>query len=509
MRDVLRLAVVAGVLLLGLSGWVLGGYPGAAVALALGTALLVVPWRGQPAWSWAGQYLRRRRRFEWVEPVTVANDRSGGGVRYQDDVAVVAVQVLGRAHAPTLVVGSTTTETANVLDLARLVPAMKQSLGLVIESMSVLSLGSRRGTTGDYPRVYDTLIGTSPYAGQRETWLQIRIRSLDNGDALGCRPTVGTAALAVAQRVAAQLRRQAIRARVATATDIVELERRLGAAALEPHNRRWHTLRGDGGWLTTYAYLPGDLRSDVLAQAWALPADGIVQNLTLFPDGEACATVTVRTAQPPTAAPSVTVRTLPGQQARAAAANLCGPRPPLHGVHRGALSAGVRLPVGPSGVLIGKLETGDRLLLPLSDPGEHTRVHIAAADTIAKRIVIRLAGAGERLTVHTRDRDRWNSVRMPQITVVDGARPVAGTTVSVVDGSVAPAPRPNTVVSVGPAYSAAGASADVLIEQTGPAMVEVTAAGQRYQVEVEFFRAENRYVTTESVCAAAELEMVE
>ena len=509
MRDVGRLAVTTGVLLLGLSGWAIGGYPGAAIALALGLALLVLPWRGQPAWSWVEHYLRRRRRFEWVEPVTVVNDRSGGGVRYQDDVAVVAVQVLGRAHTPTMVVGSTTTETANVLDLAGLVPVMRQSLGLGIESLSVLSVGSRRGTTGDYPRVYDTLIGTSPYAGQRETWLQIRIRSLDNADALGCRPTVGTAALAVAQRVAAQLRRQAIRARVATATDMVELERRLGKAALEPHNRRWHTLRGDGGWLTTYAYLPGDLRSDVLAQAWTLRADGIVQNLTLFPDGQACATVTVRTAQPPTAAPSVTVRTLPGQQARAVAADLCGPRPELRGVHRGALTAGVRLPIGPSGVLIGKLAAGDRLLLPLSDAGEHTRVHIAADDAIAKRIVIRLAGAGERLTVHTRDLDRWNSVRMPQIAVVDSARPAAGTTVSVVDGSVAPAPRPNTVVSVGPTGSAGGVTADILIEQIAPAMVEVTAVGQRYQVEVELFRAENRYVTAESLWAAAELEMAE
>lgn len=98
---------------------------------------------------------------------------------------------------------------------------------------------------------------------------------------------------------------------------------------------------------------------------------------------------------------------------------------------------------------------------------------------------------------------------MPQIAVVDGARPVSGTTVSVVDGSVAPAPRPGTVISVGPPESAARVTADVVIEQIGPAAVEVSAAGKRYRVDVELFRAENRYVTAQSPWEVAELEMAE
>jgi type VII secretion protein EccE len=124
--------------------------------------------------------------------VTVANDRSGGGVRYQDDVAVVD-QVLGKQYQPTYSQDQRRQETTNTLDVGRLIPAMHQSLGLNIESISVISAGARRRSTGDYPRVYDTLIGTPPYAGQRETWLVIRIRALDNGDALRWRPTVGTA----------------------------------------------------------------------------------------------------------------------------------------------------------------------------------------------------------------------------------------------------------------------------------------------------------------------------
>lgn len=509
-RQSVQLAVILGVLLLGFLGWSVGGYTGAGAGVSLGLVLFALPWRRHPLWSWAALYFRRNRPIELSDPVTVANDRSGGGVRFQDGVAVVAVQLLGKPHAPTIFTGSTSTETRNTLDVSRLLPSMHQSLGLTLESISVLSAGSRRRNTGDYPRVYDTLIGTPPYAGQRETWLVLRLGALDNADALQWRTSVGTAALAAAQRLAASLRCNGVRAKVATATDIVELERRLGRAALEPHNRRWRTSRSDAGWLTTYAYQSRDINADVLAQAWSLRADGIIQNITLFPGGTATATVTVRSAQPPTAPPSVILKTLPGEQPQAVAANMCGPRPELRGISKGRLPASLILPVGPSGVLLGKVAAGDRLLLPMGDPGEFSRIHIAAEDAIAKRIVVRTAGAGDRITVHTRDLGRWKSVRMPHVAVSDQPRPASGTTVSVVDGTVSPAPRPNTVISIGRPGERLRGSVDVVITQTGPAWVEVSASGQVYEVEIELFRAENRYVSSEPTSLRSmELELAD
>ncbi len=507
MRDLSRIAVIAAVFIAALLGWALGGHLGAAVGLALGLLSGVVPWGRQPLWAWLDLYLRRHRRLELAEPVTVANDRAGGGIRYQDGIAVAAIQILGRPNLPTVFTGSSGVQTENTVDIAGLLPAMRQSLGLNLDSISVVSSGARRRSTGDYPRVYDTLIGTPAYAGQRETWLILRIRALDNGDALQIRTTVGASTLAAAQRIAMLLRRSGIRAKVATATDIHELERRLGVNVLEPHNRRWNSVRSDAGWQTTYAYRPADISTETLAQAWALRADGIVQNLTLFGDGAATATVTVRTPQPLTAPPAVVLQPLPGEQAQAAAANLCGPRPRLRGLARGPLPRSLIVPVGPSGVLLGKTPEGNRLALPLSDPAEQCRVHIAAEDAIAKRIIIRTAGAGERVTVHTNDLQRWSTVRMPNIAVIEHPRPVAATTVSVVDGTVPPAPRPHTVISVGPPGSAVQPDADVVISQTGPQSVEVTAGGHTYEVDVEFFRAENLYVSKES--GVLELEMAE
>ncbi|MDT5173792.1 MAG: hypothetical protein QOG37_1043 [Mycobacterium sp.] len=497
MTHATKLTIIVSIYLITTAGLAAAEYDGAAIGLVASVAAVVIPWRRQTAWSWMMLWWRRKRPIEWTLPSTVANDRAGGGVRFQDGFGVAAVQLLGVAHAPTLLTGSMSAHTENAFDITDLQPLLRHSLGLRVDSLSVVSTGARRRSSGDYARVYDTLIGTPPYAGQRETWLVVRIAALENVEALRWRSSVGTATLAAAQRIGATMRQNGIRARVASATDIVELERRLGRSALDVLNRRWKSVRGDGGWLTTYGYRPGDITTENLAHAWATRTDGITQNVTLFADGTASATLTIRSAQPPTAAPSMMLQTLPGEQALAVAANLCGPLPALRGLRRGRLAGSLVVPIGPSGVLLGKASAGNRMMLPLDDPAEFSRIHIAADDAVSKRIVVRLAGAGERVTVHTRNIQRWGSVRMPDIAVTDQVKPIAGTTVSVVDGTVTPTPRPNTVVSVNNPDPLCHGPANVVITQTGPATVEVAVGGEIHTVELELFRAENRYVSSE------------
>ena len=493
-----HLAQIAGVGTIGLIGWAVGGYAGAGGGLALALPLLVLPYRHLTLWAWGVLWCRRKRSLALTPPQTVVNDRSGGGVRYQDGVVIAAVQLLGKAHQPTLLDGPVVMRTANVLALDDLLPLMRQSLGLRVESLSVVCAGARHHSSGDYPRVYDAMIGTPHYAGQRETWLIARIAFLRNGKALEQRITAGTAALATAQRIAATLRCSGIRTRVATATDIVELERRLGVTGLEPRNRRWNSVRTDSGFLTTYACQPSDINSETLAGMWSLRGEGIIQNVTVFADGSVCATVSVRSTQPPAASPSVRLQTLPGRQAQALAAHLCGPRPPVASVRACPLPPNVVIGIGPSGVLLGKVPDGGRLALPLGDPGASSNVCVAADDAIAKRVVIRAAGTGERITVHTTDLKRWSSVRMPNISVVDRCRPDPGTTISVIDGTIVPAPRPNIVISVGEPTETGSDAADVVITQAGRSDLQVSAGGAVYDVEVELFRAENRYALSGS-----------
>lgn len=498
-----ELGVVVGGLVATLVGWSVGGWVGATIGLAVAGAVGVIPWWGLPAWRWLLLWWRRNRSFDWPEPVTVSNDRTAAGVRYHDGVAAVAVHVLGRPHRVTLCSGSTVTETADTLDVVELLPMLRQSLGLTITSISVVSAGARRAVAGGYPALYDTLIGTPPYAGRRETWLVVRIAALDNADALRWRTSVGAAAVAAGQRVAAALRECGIRARVGSAREITEWERRLDRSALRPGNRRWRALRGESGWLTSYAY-PGPVSAEKLSRAWSLRVDGVIQHVTVYPDGTATGTVTVRTAHPLPAPPSVLLRAMPGQQAGALAATRCGPAPMLVGVARRSVPDALLIPVGPSGVLLGKLSGGRRLMLPVIDPAGPSRNHIAADDAVTKRVLVRLAGSGERITIHTTDLQRWSSLRMPGITLTDAARPSADGTISVIDGTIPAAPRSTTLLVVGEYGTDPPDSADVSIAQTGPATLAVTAAGAGYEVGVELFRAENRYVVAHAPPAAAQ-----
>lgn len=501
-----RLSVVLAVATLTFIGC-MAGIIGGCAGLAAGLLALVVPWYRQQLWVWAALYLRRRRGIALSPPSTAVNDRSAGGVRYQDGVATVAVRILGRAYAPTLLTASNSARTTNVLDISRLIPLLDQSLGLRLDSISVISTGHRRADSGDYAAVYDSVIGTPPYAGVRETWLVVRMRGLPNADALRLRSSVGSAAVAAAQRITADLRCQGLRARVASATEILGFERNIAGSDLDTHHRKWRSVRADTGWLTTYAYHPADITTEVLSQAWALRADAVTSNITVFPDNTVTATLTVRSPRPPAEPPNSRLLTLPGEQAEAIAAAMCTARPRLRRIPRSRFPDSLAIPIGSSGILIGKTEGAERLLLPLSIPGGHSRVHIAAVDAIAKRLIIRTAAAGERIALHTRDIQRWERLRMPNIAVVDHARPLPGTTVSVVDGTIFPATRPNTTLIVAPRGTSPSSPVDVAIAQTSESMVSISAAGISTDVEVELFRAENRYVTTEAErVGLAELE---
>jgi hypothetical protein len=65
------------------------------------------------------------------------------------------------------------------------------------------------------------------------------------------------------------------------------------------------------------------------------------------------------------------------------------------------------------------------------------------------------------------------------------------------------------VISVAPPGAAVRVPVDVVIAQTGTSTIEVATSGGRYDAEVEFFRAENRYTSRESSALDSELELVD
>jgi type VII secretion protein EccE len=439
---------------------------------------------------------------------TVTADRTGGGVRYQDGTAVVAIHVLGDYLAPTLMTGDTS-HTTNVLPTRDLAMLMRQPFGLSITSLSVVTIGARVRASGDYAPTYHTFVGPPPYAGQRDMWLIIRIAT-DSGnvDALSLRPTVGKAALSVAQRTLNMLRTKGIRAKVASATDFADLDAKLGGAnVLERHNRTRHAVRSDVGWFTSFYYPPQHINDADLSAVWSLRADQIIQNVTLLPGGRCTATATIVDPQVVPMPPSVSLSTLPGEQAAALAT--CRPMPadPVGG--RVALAAGppsVALPVSGSGVLVGRLADGHRLALPFTDPETPLRINIAADDALAKRLIMRCAASGERVSIHTGQPARWQAMTMPGVIVTTGTKPAAGTTISVTDGTMKPSPAPGTVITL----AAARADAHMTFAQIGPSRLRVAIPDPEYdpkvahddqprphhrnwEIEMDLFEDENPY----------------
>lgn len=405
------------------------------------------------------------------QPGTAVNDRTGGGVRYLDDTTIVVIQLLGRPHAPTYMTGAAHTATTNVIRTQDVYALMKDS-DLVIGPVSIISHGARVRRDGDYARIYTTLIGAPPYYGERETWLILRVSTGANIDNVTLRHSPGRAVVAAAQKIVMSLRTKGIRAKVGTETDVMLLENKLGGSlALQQENRRWRAVRSASGWLSTYYYRPEHMNDQDLARVWSRREDSITQNVTLYPDGRTTATVTIQTPQIEPIPPTVVLSALPGEQATAVASNQ--PRPAELVGGPAAVAAGpadLAIPIASSGPLIGVLPGGNRLMVPLTDPDGITRVHIDATDPVLKRLIMRAAAAGERVTVHTSDPARWRAMVMPGIRVSSSSRPAAGTTISVVDAGVSPTPQPATTITLGPVHNAA---ADITIIESGPAEVDI------------------------------------
>lgn len=504
-----------GVLFGGLYG-VLSGLYSALIALGLLAVFAFARIAGRTPWQWIQVWWKNRRRRWSIEPAAqVVNDRRFGGVRYQDGVAIAAVRVLGKYLPPTYLTGAATSETGNVLKSSDVMALFEQPLDLRVNSISVVTTGARIRANGDYARVYDTFIGTPPYAGQREQWLILRIATDDyNVHGLALRSSVNVAALATAQRVVNTLRTKGIRAEVATGTDMGDLDGKLGGDnALDPQNRQWAAVRGESGWLTSFYYPPEHITDLNLDVAWSRRYDSVTQNLTLYPDGRCTATLTVQSPQIVTLPPSVVLENLPGEQAHAVAANRALPGEQVGGAQAvGQGPADLSLPIRDSGVYVGLLADGRRLVIPFTDPDASLQIHVEAEEALYKRLILRAAASGERVTIHTRDPEHWQAMAMPGIIVTDDVRPAAGTTISVTDPSLPVSPPPATTITL----AGKGDGAHMVFNQVGMSELLVTIPDPTYdpatdarvehdrrpppplnewRVTVQLFDAENLYMS--------------
>ena len=210
-------------------------WPTVAVGVIAAAALLVTVHRRNMI-RWLVDRMRWWRRRRRNDPPAAAIDIPHGaslyGVRVPDRFdgeAITMIEVTGQAYSPTLLTGSATALTPNLLPLDALTGLLDQPGGIRLSGIDVVSSGLRvrRGT--GYPPLYSTLLADRPAAGQRRTYLVVRLDIANSVAGLAYRSTVGAAAAAATERIVNALLQRGVRANALTAKDLDAALVELGA----------------------------------------------------------------------------------------------------------------------------------------------------------------------------------------------------------------------------------------------------------------------------------------
>jgi type VII secretion protein EccE len=347
--------------------------------------------------------------------IEIDSDGQPLGLVIDKHTVVSMIHIWGRPYIPTLLrpQGS---QTPNTLPLSTLANEMtKFGLGVDID---VISHG-RRTASDTYADLYATMLADRPAAGQRSTVLVVRLdtRAIDTSAGLMWRTDTGAAAAAATRRIVRALRQYGCRAQEMTADQIRQAVVDLHGGSTEDtastYREDWRGLIHRGTHISSYYLSAEDLTATQLNDMWAVNADQSVVAIHLRRakskggEVEVSASVRFTTPQPQLNPPAVVLNRYTGRQWWA----LSGLLPGSHrvcGMPSRAMSSDLdnAVAIGPSGVLIGKIDDG-LLMMPLHDPAGHTRIVIDADDDhFVRQLIRRAAASGETVAVYDPQR-RW------------------------------------------------------------------------------------------------------
>jgi ESX secretion system protein EccE len=530
-----EVAVLAAILIFPPARW--SWWPTATTAVVAILVLMLTVYRRNVVGWFADRIRWRRRRRRTAAPAPSVDIPHGAalyGVRMPERIdgdAITMVEVTGQAYSPTLLTGSATALTPNRLPLDALTGLLDQPGGIKLSGIDVVSSGLRvrRGT--GYPPLYSTLLADRPAAGQRRTYLVVRLDVANSVPGLTYRSTVGASAAAATERIVNALLQRGVRAKPLTAKDIDAAMVDLGAnlavvpAEAEPDNapvgprmltpvaptEAWKTIQAHPGYLTSYYFSPEDITTNTLNQMWALRSDAVVQTISLTKKrGGAAhagrgttsedrawvsALVRVNDPQAPTQPPTLYLNPLPGHQGPAAIRSAPLPRSFDATPARPLDASPLELPVGSSGVLIGTTQRGDLLLLSLTDPDQPTRIALHTGLPYACQLLVRAAAVGERIAIYTDKPARWRQLEQPLIAVVDRRHPpefVPSIIVSDQAGGPPPAGLASTVITIG--HTPDARTPDLSFTQISPSTVRIATSAFTTDVQIATFKAEQPFL---------------
>jgi type VII secretion protein EccE len=504
-------------------------WPTAATAVVAILLLMVTAYRRNVV-TWVADRVRLRRRRRRTESPAAAVDIPHGaslyGVRVPDRFdgeAITMVEVTGQAYSPTLLTGSATALTPNRLPLDALTDLLDQPGGIRLSGVDVVSSGLRVRRGIGYPPLYSTLLADRPAAGQRRTYLLVRLDVANSVSGLAYRSTVGAAAAAATERIVNALLQRGVRAKPLTAKDLDAALVELGAsvavvpAEAEPDNapvgariptpvaptELWKSIEAHPGYLTSYYFSPEDITTNTLNQMWALRSDAVVQTVSLTKkrgptDGRAWVSAIVRVNDPqaPTRPPTLYLNPLPGHQGPAAKRSAPLPRRFDAVPARPLDTTALELPVGSSGVLVGTTQRGDLLLLSLTDPDQATRIALHTGMPYACQLLVRAAAVGERIAIYTDKPAKWRQLEQPLIAVVDRRHPpefVPSIIVSDRAGGPPPAGLASSVITIGDTDRHTP-TPDLAFTQISASTVRIATSAFTTDVQIATFKAEQPFL---------------
>jgi hypothetical protein len=359
---------------------------------------------------------------------------------------------------------------------------------------------------GRYTPKYEEIIADRAAVGERRTWLVLRLCPQACLAAMVYRGDAAAAAAAATERVRQSVLRAGCRAITCTADQINQATATLLAGAeLDRIREGWSYLDTVSEYVMTYRIAGKDLNTRVLNDVWTVRSDATVTSIRLTADraGVVAAGAVVRfhTPAPIPHPPLLTLRPVIGQCFDSLLASLpLGDRALRLEVSPRRLSdpAELKVPVGPSGPMLGMTVTGVPFLMPLTDPLRASKVSLCAPLDTVIPLLLRASAAGAVILIHTDRPQVWQPLcdNTHRISIASDREPVRSPNIIVADGTghgVTAGERGHTLITLS---EAAEPDADVtLVQHSGDELVLGTPSVQGVRLSIMRPRNEAQFLS--------------
>lgn len=369
-------------------------------------------WRGhrhEPVDGPAGEDGKR------PEVVSVLAGGEEIGVRWDRGQLVAVLNVHGHPQVPHLLSQRRVLSEA-IIPVAELEAALASLRAGAPATVDVVFPSSRLAQTS-YTGTYDNHLAGRPVIGDRQTLLIARFDPSSAPGYYAARTTLADAAAHTMARIRRSLAAADCPSTALTGAQLCAFLVQSAPADYE----RWDHLAPSGTQLvdTVYSVDPAAFTDDRWPDLWSIRAEEVTPVFRRDRKGRWSGFVRFRTSRPLPAAPLPFLRTLSGQQGAAVAIGrpVAATAPPITVFEPVPTLAGLSLPTGGDGIVLGLTEAGDEKLLPLV-PGADRIVSARVDDVYAEQLLLRAAACGAQVSVVTDRPRRWAEIAGSRIAIV-------------------------------------------------------------------------------------------